>query len=190
MDLSRNSFQLLALLILGSCLASGQTPGDAKHFSKDGLLFDYPSGWVLADTSSSDAQELTLTHANTDVQLRVFVHRGHISAEKMADARKAFVDPYIESMSKQFEQMGAHPTRSADSTEIGGVKADGVKIRAVLDGESGAALIYSALAGQRVVVLTFFGPDKDLQQWTSAWDLLRRSLKIVEIRPAPKPTPK
>ena len=190
MDLSRNGFQLLALLIIGCCLASGQTPGDAKHFSKDGLLFDYPSGWLLADTSNSDVQQFTLTRANSDVQLRIFVHRGRITADKMADARKTLVDPYVESTSKQFEQMGAHPTRSEDSTQIGGVKADGVKIRAVLEGEPGAAQIYSALAGQRVVVLTFFGPDKDLKQWTSAWDLVRGSLKIEEIKPAPKPTPK
>ena len=190
MDLSLNSFQIVALLILGFCIAAAQTPSDAKHFSKDGLLFDYPSEWIVADTSSSDAQELTLTHANTDAQLRVFVHRGHISAEKLADARKALVDPYIESTSKQFEQMGGQPTRSADSTEIGGVKADGVKIRAVLGGEPGAAQIFWVLAGKRVVVLTFFGPDKDLKQWTSAWDLIRGSLKIEEIKPAPKPTPK
>jgi len=190
MDLSRNSFQIVALLILGCCLAAGQGPSDAKHFSKDGLLFDYPSEWLLTDTSSSDAQQLTLTRTNSDAQLRVFVHRGHISAEKMADARKALVDPYIESTSKQFEQMGGQPTRSADSTEIGGVKADGVRIRAVLGDEPGAAQIFWLLVGKRVVVLTFFGPDKDLKQWTSAWDLVRSSLKIEEIKPAPKPTPK
>ena len=190
MDLPRSSFQIVALVILGCCLAAGQTASDAKHFSKDGLLFDYPSEWLLTDTSSSDAQQLTLTRANSDAQLRVFVHRGHISPEKMADARKTLVDPYIESTSKQFEQMGGRPTRSEDNTEIGGVKADGVKIRAVLGDEPGAAQIFWVLAGKRVVVLTFFGPDKDLKQWTSAWDLVRGSLKIEETKPAPKPTPK
>ena len=65
----------------------------------------------------------------------------------------------------------------ADSSEIGGVKADGVSINASLGGETGAAKIYWALVGQRVAVLTLFGPDKQTKQLTPAWDLVRTSLE-------------
>jgi hypothetical protein len=61
-----------------------------------------------------------------------------------------------------------------------------VKVSASLGGESGAAKIYWALVGQRVVVLTFFGPDKQLTQQAPAWDLLRNSLKVVDPKAAPK----
>ena len=186
MKVSRNIFQMLAVLILSGLCAFAQTTGSAQKFDKDGLLFDYPAGWTVEDTSNSDAQRLSLIRANSAVQISVFVHRGRVLPEKMPDARKSLIDPYIDSTAKQFEQMGANPTKSAASTEISGVTSEGVKLSAVLSGEPGAAQIYWALIGERVVVLTFFGPDKQLKQFANAWDVIRNSLKIEGIKPAPK----
>lgn len=46
MKLSRNSFQLIAFLLLCGLSVSAQTAAsDAKEFNKDGLTFNYPSGW-------------------------------------------------------------------------------------------------------------------------------------------------
>lgn len=166
---------------LGMVLAFAQT-GDAKNFSANGVSFDYPNGWVLQDDSNSDAQQLTLARANNDVQMRVFVHRGKIVPEKLPEAKKAFIDPYVASTVKQFVAMGAKPEQSPDSTEIAGAKADGVKITANL-GEPGAAKIYWAVVGQRTVILTIFGPDREIKQFTSAWDMVRSSLKVEEKKP-------
>ena len=85
--------------------------------------------------------------------------------------------------------MGAKPERSDASTEFGGVKTNGVRIRAVMD-EPGEAGIYWAIVGQRVVVLTFLGPDKALKQATPAWDAVRNSLHIEEVKAVAKPRPK
>jgi hypothetical protein len=159
-----------------------QTPTDAKNFSANGLSFDYPDSWTLQDDTNSDAQQLTLARANNDVQIRVFVHKGRITPEKFADAKKAFIDPYIASTVKQFVAMGAKPEQSPDSSEIGGMKAEGVKVAASL-GEPGAAKIYWAHLGQRVVILTIFGPDREIKQFTSTWDMVRNSLKIEEKKP-------
>ena len=164
-----------------------QTGTDNKNFNANGLSFDYPNGWVLNDDTNSDAQQLTLARPNNDVQIRVFVHKGRITAEKFPDAKKAFIDPYIASTTKQFVAMGAKPEQSADSSDIGGVKAEGVKIAANL-GEPGAAKIYWAMVGQRVVILTIFGPDREMKQFTPAWDMVRNTLK-VEDKSAPKPAP-
>jgi hypothetical protein len=191
MSLTRSIFQIIALLIACCGFAAAQvSSSDAKHFSKDGLIFDYDPGWSLQDESNSDAQQLTLSRADADAQIKVFIHRGRITAEKMGDARSKLIDTYIEETSKQFELMGGRPQRAPDSTDIGGLKAEGVKISAVLGGEPGAAQIYWALVGQRVVVLTFFGPDKELKKFASAWNLVRNSLKTVELKSTPKPTPK
>ena len=189
MRLSRVSF-LFAFLVL-SCVATQAqtTPSDAVHFNKEGVLFDYLPGWTLHDDSNRDAQQLTLARADSDAQIRVFVHRGKITEDKMPQARKSFIDGYVESTSKQFIAMGAKPEPSPDSTEIGAIKAEGVNIKANLGGDPGAAKIYWALINQRVVVLTFFGPDKDLKKHTAAWDLVRRSLQIEEKKPTPKPSP-
>lgn len=173
-------FFLFALILM-------QTAATVQTFTANGVSFDYPNGWTLHDDSNSDAQQVTLARANNDVQIRVFVHKGRITPEKFADAKKAFIDPYIAATVKQFVAMGSKPEQSPDSSEIGGVKAEGVKISASL-GEPGAAKIYWAMVGQRVVILTIFGPDREIKQFTPAWDMVRSSLK-VEDKSAPKPSP-
>src|SRR5262249_8434126 len=157
-------------------------------FNANGVSFNYPDGWTIYDDTNSDAQQLTLAHQKSDIQIRVFVHKGRISADKFPDAKKAFIDPYIASTMKQFVAMGAKPDQSADSSEIAGMKAEGVKISASL-GEPGAAKIYWALLGQRVVIFTIFGPDREIKQFAPVWDMVRSSLK-VEDKAAPKPSPK
>ena len=189
MNLSR-IFQVVALVIAFSLPAFTQTP---KIFTKDGLTFNYPSAWTLQDTSKGDAQQLTLARADSDAQIRLFVYRGLIETpEKFAEAKRKLVDTYVDSTAKTFEQMGARPERSPASTEIGGTKAEGVKIRAVLEGEPGAAEIYWVVLGERLIVMTFFGPDRALKQVGSAWEAVRASVQVAGIKPqaAPSPTPK
>ena len=183
-------FQLKLVGLVFCCLlATAQTP-DSKNFSQDGLSFDYPAAWQFQDASNSDLQQITLSKANSDVQIGLFVHRGRMTPEKMADAKKAIVDPLIAGSVKQFVAMGAKPEQVPDSTEFAGVKAEGTSINASLGGETGAAKIYWALVGQRLVVLTLFGPDKQLKQLAPAWDLVRTSLKVVDPKAIPSPSPK
>jgi hypothetical protein len=181
------TFPLLLLSVLSVAFVSSVAQTQSKTFNANGVSFDYPDGWVLHDDSNSDAQQLTLARANNDVQIRVFVHKGRLTAEKLPDAKKAFIDPYIASTVKQFVAMGAKPEQSPDSTEIAGAKAEGVKIAANL-GEPGAAKIYWALVGQRAVILTIFGPDREIKEFTPTWDMVRSSLK-VEDKSTPKPSP-
>lgn len=181
------NFKVMAFIVLCCLVVMAQTP---KNFERNGLSFDYPGGWTLTDDSTNDAQQITLSKFDSDAQLRVFVHKGRISQEKLPDAKKAFIDPYIASTVKQFVTMGAKPEQKPDVSEIGGVKADGVIISASLGDEAGAAKIYWAIVGQRVVVLTFFGPDAQTKQLTPVWDLIRNSLKVVDPKATPSPSPK
>ena len=181
----------VSLLLLVACfVASAQPAATNTQFTKDGLTFDYPAGWIIKDDSSDDYQQLTFTRSNNDVKITVFVHRGKVGPEKLPDAKKGFIDPYITGNAKQFIAMGAKPSQSPDTTDIGGVKAEGVVISASLGGEGGAAKIYWALVVNRVVMLTYFGPDKELKQFASAWDLVRNSIKIEDPKVAPKASPK
>jgi len=182
-----STLKLVAIVFAACIVASGQTP---KNFAKDGLSFDYPEGWMLTDDSNGDAQQFTLTKSNSDVQIRLFVHNGRISPEKLPDAKKAFIDPYVAATAKQFVQMGAKPEQSPDASEIGGIKADGIAIKASLGGEAGAARIYWALVGRRVAVLTVFGPDQQTKQHAAVWDLVRNSLKIEDPKATPAASPK
>ncbi len=187
MKSSRNLLVLTAFLLLGGLSASAQTP--ASEFKKDGLSFSYPAGWTFNDTSNTDAQQMTFGRADSDAQITVFVFRTLLTTpERLAEAKRVLVDKYVASTTKSFEQAGAHPESSPASTDIGTVKSEGVKIRASLDGVPGSAEIHWAVVGQRLVVLTFLGPDKALIKATPAWDLMRTSIKVEEPQPkTPQP---
>ena len=186
---TRNLLLLFSVIALSYANAMAQA-GAAKHFAKDGLSFDYPAGWTLEDTSDGDAQKLRLSRADGDVQLAVFAHRGRITEEKMVDAHKTFIDPYVTTFPQQFA--GAKVERTADTTEIAGLKAEGTRLKLSFGPDSATAQIYWALVNGRVVILTFFGPDADRKKFASSWDMLRNTLKIEEAKPAaakPSPTP-
>ena len=188
MKSSRNLLVLIAFLLLCGTSALAQTP--ANEFKKDGLSFNYPSGWTFNDSSNADAQQMTFGRVDSDAQVTVFVFRTPVTTpEKAAEAKRVLVDKYIASTSKSFEQAGAHPVSSPAASEIGGVATEGVKIRASLDGEPGIAEIQWAVVGQRLVVLTFLGPDKAVTKALPAWDTIRTTMKIAEpVIPKAKPT--
>jgi hypothetical protein len=184
----RSLFTLSVLLVV-SITASAQTTGGSKLFEKNGLSFEYPAGWSLKDDDqNADAQQLNLSRADSDLSINIFVHKGKITPEKMADAKKSFIDPLIAAYTKQFVQGGLKPEQTAIETEIGGVKAEGTKV-GITGTDAGGASIYWALVGQRVVILTLFGPDSDAKKLASSWDLVRTTLKIVDPKAAASPKP-
>ena len=176
--------------LLAFIFAFGATAQTNKHFAKDGLSFDYPDGWSITDESNSDAQQLTLGRSDSSAMIKFFVHRGKVNTpEKLAQAKAKIVDPYVAYTEKQFASMGAKPRRADATTQIAGVNAEGVHTTAVLEGETGEAGIYWATIGDRLVVLTLFGPDKALKKVQPSWDLVRNSLKIEANAKAPSPKP-
>lgn len=190
MKASRNFLPLIALLLLGGLSVSAQTaPSDAKQFSKDGLSFNYPNGWSFNDTSDGDAQKLALGRTDSEAQITVFAFRAPVTTpEKIAEAKRVLVDKYVATTKKQFEGMDPHAQSSPSTSTIGSGASEGVRIRASLDGVPGSAEIQWAVVGQRLIVLTFLGPDKALTKAAPAWDLLRTTVKIEEPQPkTPQP---
>lgn len=192
MNALSNTFRLSALLLFCALGVQAQAPAsDVKQFSKEGLEFSYPSGWVLEDTSNADAQQLNLTRADSEAQFRIFVFRPNVnSSAKLAEARKVLVDGYIAATVKQFEQMGVSPLKSPVSLDVGGVKSEGVRISATLGGEPGAAEVHWGVLGERLVVLTVFGPDNAAKKAAPVWETLRSSIVVQDPKPKATPTPK
>jgi hypothetical protein len=186
----RLTVKLLVVVAFSVVFASAQTPSDGQHYAKGGLSFDYPKGWKLEESQGDDSTDLKLSRSDSDMLIQVFVHKGRTTPEKLPEAKKGFIDPYINANMKQFVAMGATPKQAPDTSEIAGIKADGVNISASLGGVTGAAKIYWAIVGQRVVVLTLFGPDTDTKRLASAWDLVRTTIKTEEPAPAASPSPK
>jgi hypothetical protein len=181
----------LSIVVVLSCVfASAQTAPEAQRYSKAGVVFDYPKGWTVQEVPNQDTQDIVLSRTNNDISIIISVHKGRITPEKLPEAKKLLIDPYVKARMDQFVSMGATPKQSPDASEIGGIKADGVNITASLGGDPGAAKIYWAVLGQRVVVLTLFGPDREIKQFGPAWDLVRTTMKIEEATPAASPSPK
>ena len=186
------SYLLATTTLFVACSVSGfaQTPADAKQFAKDGLSFSYPNGWTLKDESNDDAQNFSIGRADSEAQFRVFVFRSPVNTpERVAEARKVLVDPYIASTVKQLEQMGAKPQKTPATTEIAKSASEGLRLAASLDGVPGAAEIYWGVVGNRLVVLTQFGSDRALKQVAPAWEIIRNSIAFVDPKATPQPAP-
>lgn len=189
--MTSNKLLIACVALICLFVVAVQPQGDAKHFAKEGLTFDYANGWTISDDSNSDAQQLTLTRPNSDAQIVVFVHRGKVeSPDKFTQAKKAFIDPYVKSMSDRFVQMGAKPQSSPSNSQISGAPAEGVLIKASLGGEGAAASTFWVTLNNRVVMLTLFAPDAELKLATPAFDLIRNSIKIEPPPPKASPTKK
>ena len=183
---SLRPFVIFAAIVLAALMVRPQ--GNSSRFEKEGLSFDYANGWAVADQSNADAQQLMLTKANTDAQITVFVHRGRVDTpDKLAQAKKAFIDPYLKSVSDRFVGWGAKPESSPATSEIGGAAAEGVRIRASLGSDAAEASIFWAPLNGHVVVLTFFRPDDQNKLTMPGYDTIRTSIKIEP--PPPKASP-
>ena len=186
---------LLTLAFVAVALtATGAQDPSVNHFAKDGLSFDYPKGWTLADRSSQQMQFLELSQG--DVNIRIRSPREYLKTpEKEAQAKKLFQDNYVNDFFNQVQQAGMSPKRSAVTTQIGGSDAEGARVRAVLGGVPGGMDSYSRVVSDRLINLSIIGSERDITKIAAAWDLIRNSIK-VEPPPAAKspqksaPTPK
>ena len=173
-----------ALLFVAS--VQMQTP-DTKHFDKDGLSFDYPAKWQMSDQSTQQMQFIELSQG--DIVIRIRSPREWLrTPEKEAHAKKLFQDQYVDSFANQLEQAGMIPKRSPITMQIAGWDAEGIRLRAVLDGAPGGMDSYFCIIQDRLVNLSIIASEKDMKKSAAVWDTIRNSLK-VEPPPQPKPSP-
>jgi hypothetical protein len=177
-----------AALLLMIFAALAQDP-NASHYEKDGLSFDYPANWQLADKSTPQMQFLELT--KDDVVIRLRSPREALKTpDKEAHAKKIFQDQYVSSFFDSFQQQGMQPKRSPVTTQIGGGDADGVRIRVVNGGETGGVDSYDRVISERLVHLSIIGSDKEIARDAPAWDQIRGSVKIAAPAANASPSPK
>lgn len=176
----------LTVVVVLAVLSNAQDP-NVKHFEKDGLSFDYPANWQFSDQSSAQMQFIEL--AVGDVIVRVRSPREWLKTpEKEATAKKIFQDQYVDAFVNQLVQGGLSPKKSPVTTQISGVDAEGVRVRAVLDRQPGGMDSFAGITQDRLVNLSIIGSEKDIAKLAPAWDMIRNSLK-VEPPPQPKPSP-
>ncbi len=173
------------LVLLITALGQAET----RHFSKDGLSFDYPANWQLMDQSTGQMQFIQLVRDGY-AEIRIRVPREWLkSLQKEAEAKKIIQDQYVDGFAKNVESAGARPKRTDVTTQIAGGDAPGVSIRAVLDGEPGGMDSYHRVVSDRFVNLSLMGSEKEITKSTPAWDTIRNSISL-DPSPQPKPSPR
>ena len=136
---------LLGILSLGlSTTAMGQTPAPSpNHFARNGLSFDYPTALSLNDQSTERGNHLIMQKTGA-AQIMIMSRFDRLaSPEALADARREVFDAFVESIWQELKKMDPNVTRVANEVEIAGTKVAGIRMRAVLEKESGNAEVYS-----------------------------------------------
>ncbi|CAN5365911.1 hypothetical protein BH10ACI2_BH10ACI2_07850 [soil metagenome] len=177
---------LIAGFLLGSSISTFAQISlvQSEQLDMAGVKFNYPSGWAIRDMSGPTANEFVLDRADLEVQVKVSVLRTRLnSPEKIAEAKRNFVDQYIETTTRSLIEADAKPVAAPQKFETASIKFDGVRIKAAYDGAPGAVEIVWAVIENKMVLLSFFGSDVESAKAALAWDMIRKTLKI-----APPPT--
>lgn len=164
-----------------------------EHFAKDGLAFDYPKGFKLADRSNEAAQHLVLTREGSSVLVMVIAYRDRVAnREQFEVVRDATTTPYAQNLARS---LGIETTPSWDEQrclDLGEQLptarrfATGFRLSGKSNGQPTTGEVYAVALGQRFVNLVYVRNDKDDAQGAPAWKTVIESLNVDAL---PTPTP-
>jgi len=152
--------------------------GDGGRYSKDGLAFDHPAEWKLADTSTPELQRVALTRAGASNLIMVFAQRELIkTAAQLYESRNSVTMPYVLNIAKRLGLSGPPPEQS-QCVPVGGLNAVGFRLSGTLEGVPTTAEVYTIVLGQRLLHLVHVRADKDDAAGAAAWKTLLDTLKV------------
>jgi TonB family protein len=165
---------IISLLSLSVYAQSGRSA--LNHFSTEGISFDYPAGYSVADESTEDAQQFVITRRGSSVQVRIVVMRRMVQSNEMPAAIESFKEPIIK---KAWTTLGSadSPEPAPIQTEFGARPAEGIRLRSLGNKERTADVIWLRWSS-RLVAATFIRSDVDEPIELRLWQTVRSSLKI------------
>jgi TonB family protein len=175
-----------ALLIFAILLAAPQ--GGGGHFSKEGLAFDYPAGWTLAETGDAQMQRLMLTRAGGGSNvIIVFAQRELITtAAQLYQSRISVTMPYVTNIAHKLG-LERPPTSDAQCVNVGGRPAVGFRMSGVFEGQPTTAEVYTVTIGQRLLHLVHLRADRDEAASAAAWKTVLDTIKVDSpAQPSPE----
>lgn len=180
---------LLIFVILLAPLAppAQELAAQGGRFSKDGLAFEYPAAWTLADSGDAKLQRLTLTRAGGSNIIVVFAQRELITtAMQLYGSRANVTMPYVTNIAQKLGLNRPPPPNEAQCMSVGGRPAVGFHMRGMLEGELTTAEVYTVILGQRLLHLVYVRADKDEAAGADAW---KRLLDTIKVDAPAKPSP-
>jgi len=163
------------------CVAAlAQSPSSGmKHFSKDGLSFDYPAALTLEDKSSAQEQRLVLTRAGNSWTIVVESPRELLSTlEEIVAARDSVTTAYVSRLSETLGVTFTPDWQHTRCTDVGDRKALGFRLEGSLEKQPTTGEVYVLIKGHRLVNLIFVRVDKEQAQASPVWRAVRETLKL------------
>jgi hypothetical protein len=169
--LAASAILFLALPVLGIV-------NQARQFNRDGLSFSYPADWTLGDESDANAQSVNIGKGNDEAKIIVVVLRRQMNATEMAQAQPAMTNAIVDALAQEITKLGAQVQRGSVSEAIGGVQAQGMRLRASLQGETGNADVFWLTLGNKLVHVVYVGSDQERARASYAWNMLCSTLRV------------
>lgn len=176
---------ILFIVLTPLAPAAGQE-GGAGHFSKDGLSFDYPKGWTVAENSDERLQGVTLRRAGVSNVITVLALREPVATPaQLYAARNSVTAPYVEGVARRLGLEKAPPPEETRCVEVGGRFAVGFRMEGRVREEPTTAEVYTIALGRRLLHLVHIRNNRDEAQGEGAWRTLLGTLKVEPPASAP-----
>ena len=176
----------LILMVMLSGLLASANPFvlQANIYSRDGVSFSYPADWPLSDESDAQAQTLSLDRGQNEAKILVMVLRQEMTAQQLTGAQALMTQAIVDNLTQSIAKAGAQAQRSSVSAVIGGRQANGIRLRAVVQGESGNVEVYWLAINNRLVHVILIGADPELARAANAWNMICSTLRVGAGTPA------
>ena len=184
-------YMALSLVLLTTSFGFAAV-NQANQYAREGLSFSYPANWTLVDGSDDQTQTLNLDAGKDGAKIIVVALRRQFTANELAEVQPRVTQALTDATIRVFANLGAPVQRTSVTHAIGGVQAQGVRMRATLGGESGEADVFWLALGGRLIHLIYIGSDQDRARATFAWNTVCSTLQVgtpAVVPPTPSATP-
>jgi TonB family protein len=170
---------IVGLALIVSCLTLGANAQTAelKHFSVDGLSFDYPAAYSLADESTAETQKLKLTGRGGSVQFTIVAPRRFVRRSELSTALENTKEPLLKEVATKLGQNTNTASPTSIKIDVGPVEADGVRLRSSVRPSRSGDVIWVRLKF-RVLSLAYVRSDADESIGSKTWQTIRSSLGV------------
>jgi TonB family protein len=158
--------------------AAPRAQGGVEHFSKDGLSFDYPTGWTVEDRSNPQTQRLVLARAGGAAFVEVVAPRAEAAtAAEGKAAEKSLWESSVAGLVRRLDGAKVPSEHEHLCPPYGERPGSGVKLSGRFEGRPGKAEVYEMYADGRYVNVAFFRPEREESAATPAWKTVLETLK-------------
>jgi TonB family protein len=147
-----------------------------NRLSAEGVSFNYPAGFSIADESTTEAQRLILTQKDSSVKFTIVSRRTLVQRSEVSGEMDSFTEPLVREVEAEVG-LGGIPTRTILRTPVGLVEAEGVRLRSA--SKTGEVIWFRT--SSRLTGLAFVRSDKDESEAVQFWQTIRYSIKVEGI---------